>query len=86
MMPDITDAMYRVIRREWVAGATQAEICRLVGISVDAFRRSAKLKKLPGRNRRIGSGRRSIDPSLEEIAERAAAIRATWDSDELSRR
>jgi predicted transcriptional regulator len=79
MMPDITDEMYRVIRREWIAGVTQAEICRMVGISVDAFRRSAKLKKLPGRGRRTGSGKRGEDPTEEQIQERAAAIRASWD-------
>ena len=72
----------------WTEGESIADICAAVGISYGLFkeRRSTKLKDLPPRPRAVQSHRRGIDPTVEEIAERAAEIRAGWNSDELARR
>jgi hypothetical protein len=86
--PPLTDEQLRIIREGWAAGSTEFEICTAAGISIDTFRerRRNQLAGLPKRPPSNGSANRGIDPSPEEIAERAAAIRATWDSDELARR
>jgi hypothetical protein len=72
----------------WIEGASIAEICSAVGIKYGLFkeRRGTTLKDLPPRPRAVQSDRRGINPTEDEIAERAAAIRATWDSDELANR
>ena len=86
--PQFTKDQLRVIREMWADGASIADICAAAGIKYGTFkeRRATKLKDLPPRSRAVQSSRRGIDPSVEEIAERAAAIRAGWDSDELARR
>ena len=78
----------RVIREMWIEGASIAEICTAVGIKYGLFkeRRATSLKDLPPRSPAVQSHRRGIDPTEAEIAEQAAAIRATWDSDELASR
>jgi hypothetical protein len=72
----------------WKEGASIADICATVGIKYGLFkeRRATTLKDLPPRPRAVQSDRRGINPTEEEIAERAAAIRAAWDPDELANR
>jgi hypothetical protein len=84
-----SDEQLRVIREMWIEGVSIADICAAVGVKYCTFkerRATTTLKDLPPRSNAVQSSRRGIDPSVEEIAERAAAIRAGWDSDELARR
>lgn len=84
----LTDEQLRIIRSGWIEGLTTVELCLAVGITIDTFkaRRRDQLKELPARPRTAGSESRGIDPTPEEIAERAAAIRAGWDSSTWAKR
>lgn len=69
-----------VIREAWADGATQGELSRVSGVSIDRIRARMKdqLADLPSRDRRHGSTRRTAPPSPAEIAAEAAMIRADW--------
>lgn len=71
------------VRSLWSEGVAVGAICEMLGVTRDTFnaRRDDQLADLPERIRGVGSCNRPEDPSEEEIAERAAQVRARW-SDE----
>lgn len=73
------------IRSLWSEGVPVAAICEILCVTRDTFqaRRVDQLADLPERVRGVG-GRfnRPADPSEDEIAERAAEIRASWSDGE----
>jgi hypothetical protein len=76
----LTDSQIALARSLWNAGKTRDEIAFAIGVSVDVFRARChdQLRDLPPRNRRANSGRRSVDPTPEEIIATTAEIRAGW--------
>jgi len=84
----LTDEQLRIIREGWSAGLSTVELCAAAGITIDTFkaRRLDQLKGLPKRPRRVCSGKRGEDPTPEQIAERTAMIRSTWDIEQWLRR
>jgi len=83
-----TDDECERIRQLWTEGVAVAAICEMLGVTRDTFhaRRSDQLADLPARPRGVWSGQRIADPSEDEIAALAAAIRASWtDSERLER-
>jgi hypothetical protein len=79
----------RVVRVAWIAGETQGEIAARVGISIDTFRArlADQLSRLPPRPRRSASGRRTRDPTEEEIYGRLTLIeQSSWTDEERERR
>lgn len=62
------------LHRMWHAGASVQEISQALGVSTVTVNRRARDAKLPPRKRRPPT--QINDPTLEQIAERAAAIRA----------
>lgn len=73
--------------RLWAKGTPQAEICDALGIRPGSFWQVKKRLKLPPRvcDRTVDYSR-SVPPTPEEIAERAAAIRASWPEGEAEKR
>lgn len=73
----------RTARELWIAGGSRDEVARAVGVTIDVLqaRMADQLKDLPRRGR--GGNRRDPqpDPTPEEIAARAAELRATWTPD-----
>lgn len=71
----------------WASGMRQYEICQELGIRPGTFwqvrNRYALPKRAPARPER---GRETPPPTPEEIAERAAAVRANWSEEEMERR
>jgi len=77
----LTEAQVDLARRLWREGLYVHEIARRLGVGVDVLiaRRRDQLADLPSRKRGPRRGcKPTVDPTPEEIAERAAAIRATW--------
>ena len=71
----------------WNSGVRQLEICQKLGIRPGTFWRLRQKYALPAREVcRWSRARPTPDPTLEEIVERAAAIRATWSEEEAARR
>ena len=71
----------------WAAGVRQFEICQELGIRPGTFWQVRQRYALPKRNpARPERGRETPPPSPEEIAERAAAVRANWSEEETERR
>jgi hypothetical protein len=71
----------RIIREAWAAGVPRDEVAALAGVTLHVFeaRRRDQLADLPRRPRGVGGGRRGdVDPSEEELIERAAEVRQRW--------
>jgi hypothetical protein len=68
------------IRQAWAAGLPRDEVARLAGITIHILeaRKADQLADLPKRPRGVGGGRRGVDPTPDEISDRAAAVRAAW--------
>jgi len=84
----IVDFDVPTLFRLWAAGVTEREICLELGIRHGSFWIVKDRYKLPTRAKAVASpGPAEVEPpSPEEIAERAAAIRATWSPEEEERR
>jgi hypothetical protein len=81
----LTRDQERAVRRAWRAGATQAEIAAALGIGLDMLRARMReqLPDLPRRGRGRGGGRRTSDPTPEEIYGRLTLIeQASWTDEE----
>lgn len=81
----LTPAQLKEARDAWVAGESQAEIARKIGVSIDTFRARLRdqLARLPARSRGGGSGRRGSDPTPEEIYGRLTLLeQASWSDEE----
>jgi hypothetical protein len=80
------------VERLWSSGEPVSDICAAIGINRDVLierrRPGEQLGHLPKRTRGVGPKNIGApDPSPEEIAERAAAIRRRWSAtEELNRR
>ena len=84
-----TPAQVALASRLWLDGLYVHEIARRLGVGVDVLiaRRRDQLAGLPARRRGPRRGcTPTVDPTPEEIAERSAAIRATWTDAEREER
>lgn len=72
----------------WNQGEPLHTIARAVGVAYHVLkaRMDDQLAGLPARTMDSHGGRQTTDPSAEEIAERAAALRATWSPEEEEKR
>ena len=70
----------------WHDGVPYDRICDELKISKSQLFRMARQRKLTPRPKPPRSGRAIIDPTPLEIAERAAAIRASWTPEEENSR
>lgn len=71
----------------WASGASQYEISQTLGIRPGTFWQVRNRYALPKRKpARPVSASKEPDPTPEEIAERAAAVRASWSEEEAERR
>ena len=70
------------LRAAWASGSAMVEITTALGITKDQLIRLRGVLQLPLRLDRSARARPapSADPTPAEIAERAAAVRATWDA------
>lgn len=75
-------------RRDWVANLMIVQICDRHTLTKDQVLRLRVLWQLPPRLDHSLRARpqRYVDPTPEEVAARAAAIRATWNGDTEHRR
>jgi hypothetical protein len=78
----ITDEQVAIAIRLWSAGESEIGVCIAIGVGVSTFRRLRRgqlkcLGRRPHASR--NSGRRTADPTPEEILERAAECRRSWD-------
>lgn len=73
----------KILSEMWAAGATAAKIAVALGITKAAVYTLRWQYKLPRRPRVIPE---EINPTADEIAERAAEVRSMWSDDELDRR
>jgi len=69
-----------LVEAAWAAGQSEAMIAQAIGITIDSFRlrRKDQLRHLPVRSRALNSGKRSPDPTPDEIEFRAAMVRRSW--------
>lgn len=77
----LTAEQKRLIRSAWKRGATQAELARQLGLGLDLLRARIReqLPDLPRRGRGRGGGRRTTDPTEEEIYGRLTLLeQARW--------
>jgi hypothetical protein len=77
----LTPEQERIIREAWSAGVPRDEVAALAGITIHvlASRFNDQLADLPRRPRGVGGGRRGdVDPTHDEIVERAAEVRQRW--------
>lgn len=77
----LTRAQERAVRRAWAQGKTQAEIAADLGVGLDLLRARLReqLPDLPRRGRGRGGGRRTVDPTEEEIYGRLTLLeQARW--------
>lgn len=77
----------KLVRRLWLSGVPCHQIAGSLGITYSTLRArlSDQLKDLPRRGRGAGGGhqpREPADPTPEQIAERAAAVRQSWSEEE----
>lgn len=74
--------------RLWASGMAEREICQTLGIRHGSFYVIKDRLKLPPRTAAKPTRTSDDDeaPTAEEIAERAAAVRATWSPEETERR
>lgn len=73
--------------RLWGTGVRQFEICQELGIRPGTFWQVRQRYALPPReNAKPARSRHEPPPTPEEIAERAAAVRAGWSAEETERR
>ena len=77
----MTDA--ELLEQMWLAGASVLEIAARLGCQPSAI---YKLRLELGLSRRKTLRAAKADPTPEEIASRAAEVRAKWSDDELQRR
>jgi len=71
----------------WAAGASQYEISQSLGIRPGTFWQVRRRYALPKRQpARPIAASKEPDPTPEEIAERAALVRAGWSEEETDRR
>ena len=85
----LTRSQERAVRRAWRAGQTQAEIAASLGIGLDLLRARLReqLPDLPRRGRGRGGGRRTADPTPEEIYGRLTLLeQASWSDEEREER
>jgi hypothetical protein len=68
------------IRQAWAAGLPRDEVARLAGITIHILeaRKADQLADLPKRTQGVGGGRRGVDPTPDEISDRAAEVRSRW--------
>lgn len=78
----LTTAQERVVRAALACGMTQREAAEVAGITYARLicRLQDQLEDLKA-GKGWGRKRRTGDPTEEEIAERSAAVRATWSED-----
>jgi hypothetical protein len=84
----IVDFDVPTLFRLWAEGVSEREICLELGIRHGSFYIVKDRHKLPPRARAampVGRGDDEL-PTPEEIAERAAAVRAAWSPEEEERR
>lgn len=84
--PSLTDEQVAEAVRLWKAGESEIAVCLAIGVKMSSFRRlrRGQLKCLGRRPQSArDSGRRTADPSPEEIAARAEECRRSWAHDEL---
>lgn len=76
----LTPAQEATVRKLWGTGIGQQEMARIVGIGRDHLiaRLRDQLADLPRPGRGRCSGRRTLPPTPEEIAARAAELRHGW--------
>ena len=77
----LTDEQVETALRLWKAGESEIGVCLAIGVRVSTFRRLRRSElKCLGRRPHASrdSGRRSVDPTPEEILERAAEVRSSW--------
>ena len=69
-----------LVEAAWAAGESETLIAQAIGITIDSFRlrRKDQLRHLPVRSRALNSGKRSPDPTPDEIEFRAAMVRRSW--------
>jgi hypothetical protein len=74
--------------RLWASGMPEREICQRLGVRPGSFYVLKDRMKLPARPKAEGGDdfAAAEPPTPEEIAERAAAIRAKWPPEEEERR
>lgn len=85
----LTAEQVAAAERLWAAGVYKADIARRIGVGMDVLlaRLHDQLAHLPRRKRGPRRGSEpEVDPTPEEIEERAAAIRATWSEEEREAR
>lgn len=85
----LTADQERTVRRALLGGATRTEAAELAGITrqrLDTRLRDQLADIRVGQGRREQRRQREPDPTPEEIAIRAAAIRETWSEEEANRR
>lgn len=83
--PMLTADQVATALRLWRAGESEIGVCMAIGVGVSTFRRlrRGQLKCLGRRPHAArDSGRRSEDPTPEEIAARAEEVRRSWALDE----
>jgi hypothetical protein len=81
----LTDDQLELVRRLWRAGVHRDDICRSAGITLHVFeaRRRDQLRDLKRRQQGTGGGRRSVDPTEEEIwGPLTADIQSRWTDEE----
>lgn len=73
--------------RLWASGMRQFEICQELGIRPGTFWQVRQRYALPHREKaQPARSRHEPPPSPEEIAERAASVRARWSEEETEKR
>lgn len=81
----LSDQQLELVRRLWRAGVHRDDICRSAGITLHVFeaRRKDQLRDLKRRQQGTGGGRRSVDPTEEEIYGRLTLeIQERWTDEE----
>jgi hypothetical protein len=76
----LTPEQESIIRQAWAAGLPRDEVARLAGITIHILeaRKADQLADLPKRTQGVGGGRRGVDPTPDEISDRAAEVRSRW--------
>lgn len=88
-MPRRVDVDVPLFRKLWLAGVPMRVIASRLGVGADTLGGMRRRLGLPARTAttrpppRLGE---ASDPSPEEIAERAAEVRARWDDETRKRR
>ena len=77
----LTAEQVELVKKLWSELVPEFDVALAIGVGISTFRRLRRrqLKSLPRRGHvSRDSGRRAVDPTPEEIAERCAEVQSSW--------